>query len=196
MEKQLENPGKKKKPKQPSRPSSAQPGHALARPCRLTGGLHLSAAVPFPTRSLSPSLCPVRPGCRCQLPPPSRPFSLSALRARFARHRAVAPARPLSLSLRRGTPPISSAFPAPVVDQRARIRAHLPESSATSPAHAPSSFFRLARARTRSPVPVRTASPSLALCPRRSASPKTRARRADHLARRRPCQATPSSAPR
>jgi hypothetical protein len=34
MEKQLQNPEKKKKAKQPSRPSSAQPGHAPAPPDR------------------------------------------------------------------------------------------------------------------------------------------------------------------
>jgi hypothetical protein len=55
MEKQIEIPGKMKKPKQPSRPSSAQPGRVPACPRRLTGGFHLSAAVPFPVRSLSES---------------------------------------------------------------------------------------------------------------------------------------------
>jgi hypothetical protein len=112
MEKQLENPEKKKKPKQPKPAHPAQRGHAPARPCRLTGERHLSAAVSSPTRSLSPSLCPVGPGCRRQFPLLTRPSSLSALRARFARRRVVAPhTRSLSLAAR-GTP-ISSAFPAP-----------------------------------------------------------------------------------
>jgi hypothetical protein len=181
MEKQLENLGKKKKPKQPSWPGSAQPGRAHARP------RHRSAAVPFPARLLLPSLCPVGPGCRRQLPPPSRPSSLSASRAHFARHQVVAPACPLSLSLHRGTP-CQLRLP------RARTRARSPKSSAMTPAHVPSSFLSLAL--TRSPVPFRTAPPSLALCPRRSASPETRAHRAGHLAHRRPHQATLSSAPR
>jgi hypothetical protein len=194
MEKQLENPGKKKKPKQPSRPSLAQPGHALARPRRPTGGLHLSAAVPFSARSLSSSLYPVGPGCRRQLPPPSRPSSLSASQARFAKHRVVAPARPLSLAA--SWDPCQLHLPRA---HRGPARAHsrtFAESSATSLAHAPSSFLSPAHARTRSPVPIHTASPSLALCPRRSASPETRAHRAGHLARQRPRQATLSSTPR
>jgi hypothetical protein len=88
MEKQLENPRKKKRQSSPSRP--IQPSGA-ARPRRLTGGRHLSAAVSAPVRSLSPSLCPVGPGCRCRFPLPARPSSISALRVRSARHRVVAP---------------------------------------------------------------------------------------------------------
>jgi hypothetical protein len=56
MEKQIEIPGKRKKPKQPSRPNSAQPSLAPARLRRKTGGFHPSAAVPFPALSLSLSL--------------------------------------------------------------------------------------------------------------------------------------------
>jgi hypothetical protein len=54
MEMQLENLEKKKKAKQPNRPSSAQPGCVPARPCRLTGGRHLFAMVSAP--HVSPSL--------------------------------------------------------------------------------------------------------------------------------------------
>jgi hypothetical protein len=53
MEKQLENPGKKKKPKQPKPAHPAQRGHTPACPRRLTGGRHLSVAVSSPARSLS-----------------------------------------------------------------------------------------------------------------------------------------------
>jgi hypothetical protein len=142
MEKQLENPGKKKKPKQPSRPSSAQPGRARPRarapapPDRwappVSGGS-------LPARSLSPSICPVGPGCRRQFPPPSRPSSLSASRARFARHRVVAPARPLSLSRCTVGPPLP-APPSPRPSwTKARALAHdrwnpRPHRPPTSPA--------------------------------------------------------------
>jgi hypothetical protein len=57
MDKELENPEKKKRIKQPSRPKSAQPGRAPVHPRRLTGGPRLSAAVPLSrSRSLSRSL--------------------------------------------------------------------------------------------------------------------------------------------
>jgi hypothetical protein len=189
MEKQLENPGKMKKPKQPKPAHPTQRGRTPALPRRLTGGRHLSAAVSSPALSLSPSLCLVGPGCRRRFPSPAHPSSLSALRARFARHRAVAPACPLSLSRCAVGPPVSSTFPAP---RRGPARAH----SRTSPAHAPSSFLSTARAHTHFPIPFHIALPSLELCPRRSASPETHARRAGLLARRRSRQATPSSAPR
>jgi hypothetical protein len=38
-------------------------------------------------------------------------------------------------------PSVSSAFPAPAVDQRARTRTRMPRSPATSPAHAPQLLF-------------------------------------------------------
>jgi hypothetical protein len=63
------------------------------------------------------------------------------------------------------------------------------------PTH-PSSFLSTACTRTHSLVPFHTVSLSLALCPRCSTSPETRARRAGHLARQKPRQATPSFAPR
>jgi hypothetical protein len=193
MEKQLENPGKQKKPKQPKPAHPAQRGHMPACPRRLTGGRHLSVAVSSPVHSLSlPS------GARLSAPvaftlAPLFPLSLTGLLRQTS---SRCPTRSLSLSLSRCAvgPPLSvPPSPRPAVDQRARTSL---ESLATSPAHAPSSFFSTARARTHSPVPFRTASLSLALCPCRSASPETRAHRAGLLARRRPRQATPSSAPR
>jgi hypothetical protein len=75
MEKQLENLEKKKKAKQPSRPSSAQPGRAPAPPKRwdppVSGNSH--SRVPSLSRSL-PS------GARLSAPvsSPARPSSLSA----------------------------------------------------------------------------------------------------------------------
>ena len=115
MEKQIEIPGKRKKPKQPSRPNSAQPSLAPARLRRKTGGFHPSAAVPFPALSLSLSL-----------PSGARLSALVAFRR--------APALSLAAMWDR---PVSSAFPAPAVDQNARTRACTPRSSATSPCHAP-----------------------------------------------------------
>jgi hypothetical protein len=88
MEKQLENLGKKKKPKQPKPAHPAQRGRAPALPDRwappVSGGF-------CPPCSLSPYLYLVRLGCRCRFPSPARPSSLSALRERFARRRVVAP---------------------------------------------------------------------------------------------------------
>jgi hypothetical protein len=57
MEKELENPEKKKRIKQPSRPKSVQPGRAPACPRCLIGGPRLSAADPLSrARSLSRAL--------------------------------------------------------------------------------------------------------------------------------------------
>jgi hypothetical protein len=196
MDKQIEILGKKKKPKQPSRPSSAQPGRAPARPCRLTGGFHLLAAVPSPARSLSPSLYLVGPGCRCQLPPPVCPSPPLPCGPASSVRRTVTPARPLSLLLRRGT--ALSALPSPCpswTSTRALAHARRDPWPRRPPTN-PSSFLSTAHARTCSRVPIRIASPSLALCPRRPTSPETRAHRASRPVRRKPCQATPSSAPR
>jgi hypothetical protein len=109
MEKQLENPEKKKKAKQPS---SAQLGPARprarvpARPRRLTGGRHLLAAVSAPTRP-PPSLCPVGPTCRRQLFSPPRAPLPSLSRRPVLLGAEPLPACPFFLSLRRG-PPLSA----------------------------------------------------------------------------------------
>jgi hypothetical protein len=127
---------------------------------------------------------------------PRAPSSLSASRARFARHQTVALARPLSLSLAAPwDPPVSSAFPAPRRGPACSF-AHVAGILGHVARPHPNPFLSTARARTHSPIPFCIALLSLALCPRRSASPETRARRAGLLARRRPRQATPSSAPR
>jgi hypothetical protein len=47
MEKELLNPEKKEKGKQPSRPKSAQPGRALARPRRLKRQFSVTRALPL-----------------------------------------------------------------------------------------------------------------------------------------------------
>jgi hypothetical protein len=140
MEKQLENPEKKKKAKQPSRPNSAQPGRAPASPRRLTGGHHLSAAVSAPARSplslsaewgqlvgascfplLAPlfPLCLAGPFCQALSRCPARPFSLSALWAS----------------------PVSSTVPTPAVDQRARTRSRRRDPRPRRPPTRPSSFL-------------------------------------------------------
>jgi hypothetical protein len=110
--------------------------------------------------------------------------------------RTVTLARPLYLSLRHGTalsaPPSSRP---PWTNTRALAHARRDPRPRHPPTH-PSFFLSSSRARTRSPVSFRTASPSLALYSRRSASPETHARRASHPVRRKPRQATPSSTPR
>jgi hypothetical protein len=66
------------------------------------------------------------------------PLCLVGLLRQTPNHYPRAPALSLAAPWE---PPISSAFPAPAVDQRARTRAHSPGSSATSPAHAPQLIF-------------------------------------------------------
>jgi hypothetical protein len=159
------------------------------RPRRVTGGFHLSAAVSLRARSLPLSLCPVGPLCRHQLPSPARPFpSLPrgpALSACRVVPRTPAPSRcvvgPLGQLLLPRDPPWTSAH---------ACRDPHPRRLPTCP----SSLLSSARTRTRSPVPHRTSSPSLSLCPRYSTSPETRARRANHPARQKPHQATTSFA--
>jgi hypothetical protein len=172
MEKQLENLGKKEKGKQPSQPSSAQPGRAPARQRCLTGGIHLSTTTSSPAPSLSRS----QPsGARLSAPvsSPARPFSLCAVG--------------LPCQFR---PPRARRGPASTHSRTS------PGSSATSLCQRPSSFLSPARARTHSPASFHAVPPSLALCPRRQTSSETCARLLGHLARRRSRQATPSSTPR
>jgi hypothetical protein len=163
------------------------------RPCRLTGGLHLSAAVPPACPLLS--LCPVGPLSRHQSPSPAHPSSSLPRRACLVNSLTRFTARLLSLATpwdALSAPP----SPRPIVDQHVRTRARSPGSPATSLAHAPSSLLSTACTRTRFPIPLRTVPLSLALCLRRSASPETRARRTNHPVRQTPRQATLSFAPR
>jgi hypothetical protein len=179
MEKQLENPGKKEKPKQP-------------KPVHRTPPVGVKAASHSP---LPLARCPVGPRCR----------------RRFLRPRAPLPSLPrgpgspvaepllrafaLSLSLRRGPPlsaPPSSRSPwtsAHALAHVVRILGH------NARPRAPAPFLSLARARTHSPAPFHAVPLLLVLCPRCPTLPETRARLPGHLARRRPRQATPSSAP-
>jgi hypothetical protein len=125
----------------------------------LTGGPRLSVPDCPALSSLSRSL-PSRAKLLASVSSPTRPSSLSALRARFDSHRAVAPTRPSSLSAPWASP-VSSALPVPAVDQRAHSRTS-PESSATTPAHAPQLLFEprppphsLPCLISRSPAPAR-----------------------------------------
>jgi hypothetical protein len=101
--------------------------------------------------------------CRHQLLPLPlrRTFSLSASWAHSARRRAVAPCTP-SLSLSASWAfPVSSAIPAPAVDQRARTRSHRRDPRPRRFAHALAPFeprpcpHSLPRLISRSPAPAR-----------------------------------------
>jgi hypothetical protein len=192
MEKQLENPEKKKKAKQPSHPSSAQPGRAPAPHDRwdpLDSGNFLSRA---------PSLsCPLPRGARLSAPvsSPARPSPLSASRAQFASRRAVAPRAP-SLSLCAVGLPYQLRPPHARCEPASTHSLTLSGSSATLLCPRLSSFLSPARARTHSPASFHAVPPSLALCSRCQSSLETRVRDLGHLSHRRPCQATPSFAPR
>jgi hypothetical protein len=169
MEKQLENPGKKKMAMEPSRPRQA------ARPRRLTGGIHLSAATPYPAlSSLSLARCPVGPSCRRRFLRPRAP--LLSLRC--------GPVLPVVESLPRApvlslaaswASPVSSALLAPVVDQRARTRSRRRNPRPRRPPTRPRSLLSPARARTHSPphfMQLRSRSRSThAIRPRRRPAP-------------------------
>ena len=170
MEKQLENLGKKKKAKHPKSAHPAQRGRTPARPRCLTGGRHLSATVSAPARSLSPSLYPVGPGCRRRFPSPARPSSLSALRARSTRHRAIAPCArslprcavglPCQFRLPRAPPWTSARALAHVAGILGHVARPRPKTLFTSPAPAltsPSHFTQphpLSRLSRALPMPL------------------------------------------
>jgi hypothetical protein len=122
------------------------------------------------------------PTCRRQFPSPVRALSLSLyLTGPVCQCRAIATARPLFSLCAVG---LSCQFRL-LRARRGPARAHSrtsPGFSATMPAHASSSLFGAP------PVPPRTPSLSLALCPRRQTPPETRACVPDHSARRRPPQ--------
>jgi hypothetical protein len=131
--------------------------------------------------SLSPSLCPVGPGCRHRLPSLARRFLYLPRGPTSSAHRAVPSVRPLPLAAAWDRP-VSFAFPAPRHGpKRVHSRTHAEIPGHVARPRTPSSFLSTARTRTRSPVPFRASSLSLALCPRRSTSPETHARRAGHL---------------
>jgi hypothetical protein len=125
-----------------------------ARPCYLTGGIHLSAATPSPACPLSRSL-PSGARLSVSVSSPARPSSLSASRAQFARRRVVAPCAPFP-SLCVVDPPCQFRPPRP---RRGPARAHSrtsPEFSATTPTHAPQLPLRA------SPAPALTSPPHFA----------------------------------
>jgi hypothetical protein len=138
MEKSLENSEKKKKAKQPNRPSSAQPGRAPTRPRRLTGGRHLLAAVsasrasPLPLSAQWGQLV----GASC---PPRTPLFPLCLAGTFYQTPSRCPACPFSLSALWAFP-VNSALPTPAVDQRACTRARHQDPQPHRSAHAPAPF--------------------------------------------------------
>jgi hypothetical protein len=190
MEKELENPRKKKKPFQPKPAHQAQP---RARLPPLTGGPHLSVPVSCAC-PLSLTHYPKGPICRHRFPSPARSLSLSLSRGPGSPVAEPLPRASPFLSLRRGpvlsVPPSSRspwigacalAHAAGFLDHDARPRAQLSSYSPAGAPHTPLTSFR-------------TLSPSLALYPRRQPPSETRTHVPGHPARRRPLQASPSSA--
>jgi hypothetical protein len=93
----------------------------------------------LPLRAPPPSLCPVGPTCRRQLLPPRAPLFPLCPTGPFYQTPSRCPVCPFSLS----TPwasPVSSALPAPAVDQRARTRARRRDPRPRHSAHAPAPF--------------------------------------------------------
>jgi hypothetical protein len=110
--KAIRNSWKKRKPIQP-KPAQSSPAGPRTRPRCPTGGLHLSAVVSFPARSLSlsSSLCSVGPGCRRWSPARPRAPLLSLPRGPIlSAHRVVPSTRPLPLAVPWDRP-ASSTFP-------------------------------------------------------------------------------------
>jgi hypothetical protein len=135
MEKELDNPEKKKRRKQPSRPT--KPSKA-ARPRRLTGGPRQSEAV-LP-RARPPSLALYSVGLTCRRQFPSPVCSLSVSWTRFASAEPLPPLVLFSLSVSWACL-VSSAFPALVVDWRVRIRARRRVSRPRRPPTRPTPFL-------------------------------------------------------
>jgi hypothetical protein len=164
------------------------------RPHRLTGGIHLSVATSSPARPLSLARCPVGSGCRCRFLCPRAPLPSLSLGPSSQVAEPLPRAPHLSLC--------AVGLPCQLRPPRARHRpasAHSrtsPGSSAMSLCPRPSSFLSPTHARTHSLASFHAVPPSLALYSRRQTLPETRACLPGHLARRRPRQATPSSAPR
>jgi hypothetical protein len=188
MEKELENPEKKKRIKQPSRPKSAQPGHAPAPSDRRTP----------PISGSSPSRAPSLPhsvpsGADLSVPVPP-PHTLSLSRGPGSLVAEPLPRAPLSSLSASWVCHVSSAPSTLVVDRRVRTRARRRISRPRLPPTRPAPFLEPPSA-PRSPLAsFCTLLPSLALCPRLQTPPETRARVPGHPARRRSLQASPSSA--
>jgi hypothetical protein len=128
MEKELENPGKKKRP---FRPKLAHQAQSLARLPPLTSGPRLSVPV---SRACPLSLahCPVGPICRCQLLHPLSPSLSLYLAGPLCQSLSCCPARPL-FSLCAMDPPCQFRLPRA---SRGPARAHSrtsPGFSATTP---------------------------------------------------------------
>jgi hypothetical protein len=151
----------------------------------------LSAAVSLCACSHPFSLFPVEPVCRHQLPSLARLFPLCLAGPSYQHDepflRVPAP------SLYAMGPPYQLRLPREPSWTSVHARRDLrPRRLPTCP----SFLLSTARTRTCSPVSFRASPLSLALCSHRSRSPETCARHAGHPARRKPCQATPSFAPR
>jgi hypothetical protein len=109
------------------------------RPCRLTGGPRLSAAVLPRARPPSLARCPVGPTYRHQFPLPA--LSLSVSRARFASAEPLPLCVPFSVSAPWACL-VSSAFPALVMDRRVRTRARRRVSWPRRPPTRPAPLFK------------------------------------------------------
>jgi hypothetical protein len=138
MEKELENSEEKKRRKQRKPAQSAQPGHAPARPCRLTGGPCLSAAV-LP-RACPPSLVTQwGQTVGASFLPRALPLSLSlGLGPPVAE---PLPRTPLSRLPTLWTLPVSSAPSALTVDRRVRTHARRRISWPRRPPTCPAPFI-------------------------------------------------------
>jgi hypothetical protein len=167
-----------------------------ARPRRLTGGPRLSVAVLPHAPSLSRSL---PSGADLSAPVSlarALPLSLSLSRGSGSPVAEPLPRAPLSSLSAPWTLHVSFAFSALVVDRRVRTHACRWVSRPRRPPTCPAPFIEPRQCPTHTLTSFRVASPSLTLCPRRQPPPETCVRVSGHPARRRPLQASPSSAPR
>jgi hypothetical protein len=186
MEKQLENPEKKSQ-SSPPRPRAHAPAPPDRWAPRVSGGF---CPARFPLPLFAQWGQPVDASCF-----PPAPFFPLCLAGPFCQTPSRCPARPFSLSLRRG--PSLSAPPSPRPPWTSeRALAHVAGILGHVALPTPQLLFEPRPCPHALPASFHAVPPSLALCSRRQTSPETRARLPGHLARRRPRQATPSSAPR
>jgi hypothetical protein len=188
MEKELENSEKKKRRKQPKPAQSAQPGRAPAPSDRRTP----------PVSGNSPSRAPSLPRSLPSGASLSAPVFFPALPLSLSRGPGPLVAEPLPRTL---LSPLSAPWTLPVssalaVDRRVRTRACHRISRPRRPPTRPAPFLEPRQCPAHTPYLISCSFALSRALPTPLAAVRDPCPRSGHLARRRPLQASPSSAPR
>jgi hypothetical protein len=183
----------KGKAAQPAQVSAARPrARAPAPPDRWTPPVSGS----FPLRAPSLAHCPVGPTCRRRFPSPALSLSLSLSRGPGPLVTEPLPRTPLSSLSTSWACPVSSAPSALAMDRRMRTRARHRISRPRRPLTRPAPFLEPHQCPAHTPRLISLSFTLSRALPSPPAATETHARVPDHLARPRPLQASPSSAPR